>query len=84
MARGIRLLKQAGVVVGGHFIVGLPGDTLEKVRKSLAFKGAVGLDYAYFNQLVPYPGTAVGEWVARHATVLVGNITDASHFGEKA
>lgn len=83
MARGIRLLRAANIPVGGHFIIGLPGDTLEKVKKSIAFKDEVGLDYAYFNQLVPYPGTEVGDWAHRHGKILVENITDASHFGNK-
>lgn len=83
MARGIRLLKEAGIVVGGHFIIGLPGDTLDKVQKSLRFKDEVGLDYAYFNQLVPYPGTEVSEWAFKHGTILVNDISDASHFGRK-
>ncbi len=82
MTRGIQLLQQAGITVGGHFIFGLPGDTLEKVRKSIAFKNKVGLDYAYFNQLVPYPGTEVGEWASKHGRILVDNITDSCHFGQ--
>ncbi len=84
MARGIRLLKGAGIPVGGHFIFGLPGDTLKKVVKSIAFKNKVGLDYAYFNQLVPYPGTEVGEWALKHGRILVDNITDSSHFGQNS
>ncbi len=80
---GIRLLKDAGIVVGGHFIVGLPGDTLEKVQKSIEFKDRVGLDYAYFNQLVPYPGTELGDWAMNNTKILVDDVTDASHFGKK-
>ena len=80
---GIRLLKEADIVVGGHFIVGLPGDTLEKVKKSIAFKDSVGLDFAYFNQLVPYPGTELGEWAMENTNILVDDVTDASHFGAK-
>ena len=81
--RGIRLLKDAGIVVGGHFIVGLPGDTLDKVKKSIEFKDNVGLDFAYFNQLVPYPGTELGEWALANTNILVDDVTDASHFGAK-
>ncbi len=82
MRHGILILKEAGIVVGGHFIVGLPGDTLEKVENSIKFKDEVGLDYAYFNQLVPYPGTELGEWALKNTTILVENVTDASHFGK--
>jgi anaerobic magnesium-protoporphyrin IX monomethyl ester cyclase len=82
LRHGITLLKEAGITVGGHFIVGLPGDTLEKVENSIRFKDEVGLDYAYFNQLVPYPGTELGEWAFKHTTILVENVTDASHFGK--
>ncbi len=82
LRQGITLLKEAGITVGGHFIVGLPGDTLEKVEKSIRFKDEVGLDYAYFNQLVPYPGTELGDWAFKNTTILVDNVTDASHFGK--
>jgi hypothetical protein len=82
LRRGIITLREAGIPVGGHFIVGLPGDTLEKVEKSIRFKDEVGLDYAYFNQLVPYPGTELGEWALKNTTILVDNVTDASHFGK--
>ena len=81
LRNGIGLLKEAGIVVGGHFIVGLPGDTLEKVKKSIEFKDNVELDYAYFNQLVPYPGTELGEWAMENTNILVEDVTDASHFG---
>lgn len=80
---GIRQLKEAGIVVGGHFIVGLPGDTYDKVLKSIKFKDEVGLDYAYFNQLVPYPGTELGDWAMANTRILVDDVTDASHFGAK-
>ena len=81
LRHGISLLKKAGIVVGGHFIVGLPGDTLDKVKQSVQFKDDVGLDYAYFNQLVPYPGTKVYDWVNEHATLLVDDVTNTAHFG---
>lgn len=82
LRHGITLLKEAGITVGGHFIVGLPGDTLEKVENSIRFKDEVQLDYAYFNQLVPYPGTELGDWAFKNTTILVDNVTDASHFGK--
>jgi anaerobic magnesium-protoporphyrin IX monomethyl ester cyclase len=81
ISQGIRLLRAAEISVGGHFIIGLPGDTLEKAKKIIQFKESVGLDYAYFNQLVPYPGTEVGEWAQHHAKILVDDLTDARHFG---
>ncbi len=83
LRKGIILLKEAGIVVGGHFIVGLPGDTYDKVIKSIKFKDEVGLDYAYFNQLVPYPGTELGDWAMANTKILVDDVTDASHFGAK-
>lgn len=83
LRKGIILLKEAGIVVGGHFIVGLPGDTYDKVLKSIKFKDEVGLDYAYFNQLVPYPGTELGDWAMENTKILVDDVTDASHFGAK-
>ncbi len=57
----VRLFKQAGIRVGGYFIIGLPGDSMDHTLESLEFIAEVGLDYAQFNMLVPYPGTDVWE-----------------------
>lgn len=69
--RGIRYLKEAGIRVGGYFIIGLPGDSLKSTRKSVEFARKNRLDVAHFNMLVPYPQTRMREWVQKNGRMLV-------------
>ncbi len=66
VASAIKITKKAGLKVGGFFIIGLPGDSLDKTKKSLKFAKEVGLDWAHFNMLSPYPKTEVWDIIKRH------------------
>ena len=68
--RGIKILKDAGIWVGGYFIIGLPGDTPESIRNTIDFIKEVGLDHAHFNVLVPYPKTRAWDWVSENGKFL--------------
>ncbi len=57
--------KEAGMVVDGNFILGLPYETEATVRRTIDFACSLPLDYASFFLLVPYPGSRVLE-MARH------------------
>lgn len=48
---------EAGLSVRGDFIVGAPGDTLERMERTLRHALDLKLEYAHFNKFVPYPGT---------------------------
>jgi anaerobic magnesium-protoporphyrin IX monomethyl ester cyclase len=78
IAHGIDMLQQAGMQVGGYFIIGLPGDSIEAAQRSVEFARKVGIQ-GHFNMLVPYPGTAIWEWVSEHGRML-RDITDGTHF----
>lgn len=50
--------KEAGLETRGSVMFGLPGETKQTVRDTLNFvKSIKGLDQAYFNIAMPYPGT---------------------------
>ena len=57
--RAVRWAQEAGLSVRADFIVGTPGETIDSLRRTLAFALAMGLDYAHFNKFVPFPGTAL-------------------------
>lgn len=59
--RAVRLAKEAGLSVRADFIVGMPGETLESLKRTLNFAIELELDYAHFNKFVPYPGTELYE-----------------------
>lgn len=49
--------KQAGIRNWGYFIIGLPGETEETIRQTIAFSKKLPLDLALFHVAAPYPGT---------------------------
>lgn len=56
-AEAVRLTKDAGIKVAGHFILGLPGETEESAQRTLDFAAALDLDFANFYSAVPFPGS---------------------------
>lgn len=49
--------KQAGIMNWGYFIIGLPTETEETIRKTIDFAKSLPLDIALFHVAAPYPGT---------------------------
>lgn len=50
-----RVMRDAGVLSQGMFILGLPGDTRESVRATIDLALGLDLDGAQFNVFTPYP-----------------------------
>ena len=78
--KGIRTFQKAGIIVGGYFIIGLPGDSMESEKKAVEFTNKLGIN-AHFNMLVPYPGTELWEWSKRNGRFLE-NIEQGLHFAD--
>jgi len=55
--RGIKLIKELGLKVRSHFIIGLPSQTREDMLENINFSDKC--DFYYFLCLVPYPGTPI-------------------------
>jgi anaerobic magnesium-protoporphyrin IX monomethyl ester cyclase len=53
----LRWAKAAGIKNFGYFIIGLPGETEETIKQSIAFAKTLPLDFAIFHIAAPYPGT---------------------------
>ena len=49
--------KKAGIANWGYFIIGLPGETVDTIKQTVAFAKALPLDIALFHIAAPYPGT---------------------------
>ncbi|MDD3827529.1 MAG: B12-binding domain-containing radical SAM protein [Anaerolineae bacterium] len=49
--------KAAGIMNWGYFIIGLPGETEETIRKTIDLAKKLPLDLALFHIAAPYPGT---------------------------
>ena len=53
----LRLAREAGIKNWGYFIIGLPGESEETIRETIAFSKSLPLDIALFHIAAPYPGT---------------------------
>ena len=53
----VGLSKQYGMLVSGHVIFGLPGETVDTAKETLRFVKGLDLDFAQFYCAVPFPGT---------------------------
>jgi anaerobic magnesium-protoporphyrin IX monomethyl ester cyclase len=55
--QALRRAKQAGIMNWGYFIIGLPGETEESIRRTIDFARRLPLDLALFHIAAPHPGT---------------------------
>jgi len=55
--RAVRLTKRAGLLTAGFFILGLIGDTVRTMRRTIRFAKSLDLDGINFGIAIPYPGT---------------------------
>jgi len=55
--RALRWAKRAGIMNWGYFIIGLPGETEESIRRTIDFAKRLPLDLALFHIAAPHPGT---------------------------
>jgi radical SAM superfamily enzyme YgiQ (UPF0313 family) len=59
MRNAVKWTKQAGIIPVGAFIIGLPGDTEEHVRKAISLAEELDLYSVTFPIAVPFPGTVL-------------------------
>lgn len=58
---GVRSLHRAKVPVGGHFLLGLPGENEDHIRETIALAKKLPLAYASFNLAAPRPGAPLDQ-----------------------
>lgn len=59
--KAFALCKELRIRTLGHFILGLPGDTEESIKKTIDFAIELDCDYASFNIATPIIGTRMRE-----------------------
>lgn len=62
--------KEVKIRTNGFFIIGLPGETAETVRKTINFAKELDCDVATFSLPMPHPGTRLGETIGNGDLVL--------------
>lgn len=75
----VKLIKKAGIKAVGYFIIGLPGDTLDRFIETVRFQHSLKLDSYIFGMLIPYPKTEVWDIVQTRGKMLC-DVTDTQHF----
>jgi radical SAM superfamily enzyme YgiQ (UPF0313 family) len=57
----IKLCRKAKITTIGNFMMGLPDETENDIKTTLKFSRKIGLNYAQYSVLVPYPFTEIYE-----------------------
>jgi len=55
--QALRWARSAGIKNWGYFIIGLPGETVESIKETIALSKKLPLEIALFHVAAPYPGT---------------------------
>lgn len=55
--RAVAWTHEAGILTLGLYVIGMPGESPESIRRTLAFARELGTDIAKFNIAVPLPGS---------------------------
>lgn len=81
--KGVKLIKEAGIKVGGNFMIGSPGETLSMARKSIKFAKELNLDRIGYTLIAPFPTTKLHKWVKSHGKFLSKNWENYAGFPYK-
>jgi radical SAM superfamily enzyme YgiQ (UPF0313 family) len=55
--KALQWAHDAGIKNWGYFIIGLPGETEDSIKETMAYSKQLPLDIALFHIAAPYPGT---------------------------
>jgi hopanoid biosynthesis associated radical SAM protein HpnJ len=70
--------KKLGLVVHGDFIVGLPGETRESIRRSIDFAKRLDTETIQVSIAHPYPGTEFYDYAQKNNLITIDSMTDES------
>ncbi|MEM3550224.1 MAG: radical SAM protein [Candidatus Bathyarchaeia archaeon] len=70
IVKAVKTLKEAEIQILGSFILGFPEETVETAKQTIAFAKKLGLDYAQFSILTPYPGTPIYNYAKENNMLL--------------
>ena len=63
-------------MIHGDFIVGLPGETRESIRKTIDFAKKLDNETIQVSIAHPYPGTEFYDYAKKNDLISIGNIVD--------
>lgn len=62
----VRWSKKLGIRTHATFCLGLPGETVDTIKKTIAYEERLGADTAQVSKAVPYPGTPLYKWATEN------------------
>jgi hopanoid biosynthesis associated radical SAM protein HpnJ len=68
--------KKLGLVVHGDFIIGLPGESRQSIRRTIDFAKRLDTDTIQVSIAHPYPGTEFYDYVRNNNLITVDSMTD--------
>jgi hopanoid biosynthesis associated radical SAM protein HpnJ len=68
--------KKLGLAVHGDFIIGLPGETRESIRKTIDFAKRLDTETIQVSIAHPYPGTEFYDYVKKNGLITIDSMTD--------
>jgi radical SAM superfamily enzyme YgiQ (UPF0313 family) len=72
-----RQAKNAGLLIHGDFIIGLPGETIETANKTLSFIKEVKPNILQVAVATPVPGTEFYNWTRENKFMLVDDLSES-------
>jgi radical SAM superfamily enzyme YgiQ (UPF0313 family) len=68
--------KKLGLLVHGDFIVGLPGETRESLRRTIDFAKRLDTETIQVSIAHPYPGTEFYDYARKNDLITIDSMTD--------
>ena len=68
--------RKLGLLLHGDFIVGLPGESRESIRRTIDFAKRLDTDTIQVSIAHPYPGTEFYEYVKQNGLITLDSMTD--------
>jgi len=70
--------KKLGLLIHGDFMIGLPGETRESIRKTIDFAKRMDTETIQVSIAHPYPGTEFYDYVKKNNLITHDSMTDES------
>lgn len=71
--RTVQLAKECGINVKVSFMLGLPGETKETIKKTIAFAKTLPADIVNFHIFIPFPGSELFKTISESGELLHKN-----------
>jgi len=68
----VKMTRKAGIQTLSYFIIGLPGENWDTIKKTIELATKLDSDYTQFSLATPFPGTPLHEYAKEHNLIRPG------------